>query len=401
MTLLSWLAGRIGASASSRSRPTRRQTRAGRQCGPLLQVEQLENRWCLSYTLITSRAALAATDSVDWGVLGPQLTQVANPFTILSTAGQSVRVSKPLTGDFSVREQCASEFSGNCSWSGNFATADKLLWTNTTSTKSNPITLDFGGVAVTAGGAQIQAYRGDTYTAKVEALDGRGKTLATFTAVGTVTSSVGDNSALFIGIRSDSATIHKIALSITRTEAGLKGSVTINRFDFTPGAAALIAERQSEARVGEGLTQTELQPLATEALARWQAAGVDTSAFAGIDVRIADLGGTTLGLAAGHTIWLDDNAAGWGWFVDATPWDDSEFTTPGNQGEQNRMDLLTVLEHELGHLLGFDHQETGVMEDTLATGTRKTPTGQWIVQDSALLDLVFAAEQNPLRRRFF
>ena len=38
------------------------------------------------------------------------------------------------------------------------------------------------------------------------------------------------------------------------------------------------------------------------------------------------------------------------------------------------MDLLTVLEDELGHLLGFDHQETGVMADTLATGRRRTPS---------------------------
>ena len=104
---------------------------------------------------------------------------------------------------------------------------------------------------------------------------------------------------------------------------------------------------------------------------------------------------------SGPTIYLDDKAAGWGWFVDPTPWEDSEFTTPGNQGEQHRMDLLTVLEHELGHLLGFDHQATGVMEDTLATGTRETPTGQWTVQDLALVDLVFAGEQNPLRRKFF
>ena len=70
--------------------------------------------------------------------------------------------------------------------------------------------------------------------------------------------------------------------------------------------------------------------------------------------------------------WLDDNAAGWGWFVDATPWEDSEFATPGYQGEQGRMDLLTVLEHEIGHLLGRDHEAAGVMREALDAGIRRT-----------------------------
>ena len=118
------------------------------------------------------------------------------------------------------------------------------------------------------------------------------------------------------------------------------------------------------------LTSAQVQPLLAEALARWQSAGADTSALRGIDIRIADLGGTTLGLASGHTIWLDDNAAGWGWFVDRTPHDNSEFTTPGNQGEKHHMDLLTVLMHETGHILGRQHDESGVMAETLAAGTR-------------------------------
>ena len=142
--------------------------------------------------------------------------------------------------------------------------------------------------------------------------------------------------------------------------------------------AALVATSSAPA-MSEGATATALtlphvQPLLDEAIQRWLAEGVDTSILNGIDIRIADLGGTTLGLASGHTITLDDNAAGWGWFVDSTPWDDSEFTTPGNQGEQNRRDLLTVLEHELGHLLGKEHEATGVMIDTLPTGTRRVPS---------------------------
>jgi probable HAF family extracellular repeat protein len=107
------------------------------------------------------------------------------------------------------------------------------------------------------------------------------------------------------------------------------------------------------------------QLLVAEALARWQTAGFNVSGLSSLDIRIADLGGATLGLASGHTIWLDDNAAGWGWFVDPTPWDDSEFTAPGDQGERNRMDLLSVLARELGQLVGYDHADEGLMEATL------------------------------------
>jgi membrane-associated phospholipid phosphatase len=116
----------------------------------------------------------------------------------------------------------------------------------------------------------------------------------------------------------------------------------------------------------------QVDRLLTEALARWQAAGVDTSALGNIDVRIADLGGLTLGQAANGGIVLDDNAAGWGWFVDRTPGSDREFTRRGNQGERNRMDLLSVLTHEVGHLLGYDHEAGGVMQQTLDAGVRQT-----------------------------
>jgi hypothetical protein len=44
--------------------------------------------------------------------------------------------------------------------------------------------------------------------------------------------------------------------------------------------------------------------------------------------------------------------AGWGWFVDSTPWDDFEFTTSGDRGGPQRRDLLTALDHAIGHLPG-------------------------------------------------
>jgi hypothetical protein len=91
---------------------------------------------------------------------------------------------------------------------------------------------------------------------------------------------------------------------------------------------------------------------------------------------------------------VDVDAAGRGWFADATPWDDSEFRLPGDQGEQGRLDLLTVLLHEYGHLLGHDHQEVGVMEERLAPGERLLPDPEH-GPDVALPVVTIATARRP------
>lgn len=123
----------------------------------------------------------------------------------------------------------------------------------------------------------------------------------------------------------------------------------------------------------EILTNDQLQPIIAEAISRWQARGISAERLdqlRNVEINIGNLGDGRLGLASGNSIWLDDNAAGYGWFVDSTPGDDSEFSTDGDQGEQGRIDLLTVLMHEMGHLIGEEHEAGGVMSETLATGTR-------------------------------
>lgn len=40
------------------------------------------------------------------------------------------------------------------------------------------------------------------------------------------------------------------------------------------------------------------------------------------EIRVADLLGSYIGLAASNVIWIDQDAAGYGWFVDASPEDD-------------------------------------------------------------------------------
>jgi hypothetical protein len=110
--------------------------------------------------------------------------------------------------------------------------------------------------------------------------------------------------------------------------------------------------------------------LLNEAIRRWKLAGVDSRALRGLQVRITDLPGAMLSRTDGKTIWLDRNAAGWGWFVDRTPRHDSEFAVAGNQGVQGRMDLLSVLMHEVGHVAGVEHAAAGVMKTTLRAGDR-------------------------------
>ncbi|QDT27563.1 hypothetical protein Enr10x_28810 [Gimesia panareensis] len=45
----------------------------------------------------------------------------------------------------------------------------------------------------------------------------------------------------------------------------------------------------------------------------------------------------------------------------------------GNAVAEGLIDLWTVIRHELGYLLGYEHTDQGVMEATLEPGMRKLP----------------------------
>jgi hypothetical protein len=123
------------------------------------------------------------------------------------------------------------------------------------------------------------------------------------------------------------------------------------------------------------------QPLVDEAIRRlgeaYALSDEQQAALADVNVVIADLPALVLARHNGNVIELDHNAAGHGWFVDPTPRDDSEFgpdglALPGSAAEGD-IDLLTAITHEFGHELGFDHESTPLMADSLSVGVRLQP----------------------------
>ena len=124
----------------------------------------------------------------------------------------------------------------------------------------------------------------------------------------------------------------------------------------------------------------DVGPALLAARMQWRKAGLSADErrkLESIAIELTDLPGARLGEARGASIALDRTAAGWGWFVDPTPNDDDEFGKM-DADVADRIDLLTVLVHEIGHVLGRPDVEAklgsdDVMTGTLARGVRRAP----------------------------
>ncbi len=119
---------------------------------------------------------------------------------------------------------------------------------------------------------------------------------------------------------------------------------------------------------GKMLSQAMLSPVVNQAISQWAAAGVSSArldTLSQIDVQLAELSGSLLGMASSSdVIWIDRDAAGYGW---------------GGAG----IDLLSVVSHELGHRLGFDHD---LMGETLAVGTRQLASASLLLRSVSIND---------------
>ena len=152
------------------------------------------------------------------------------------------------------------------------------------------------------------------------------------------------------------------------------------------GGAALRAEDAALPGTAAGAIEAnDLKPIIEEAIAGWAAAGISEQALNAMrqaDFMVTDLPGTKVGLAVGRSVTIDGNAAGHGWFVDPTPGTDEEFARLRENGQLravdpravDRLDLLTVVEHELGHVAGLEDLDPAIenlMSGTLGVGVRR------------------------------
>ena len=105
-----------------------------------------------------------------------------------------------------------------------------------------------------------------------------------------------------------------------------------------------------------------------DATAYWQQSRASLGA---VQIRIVDLPGQALAAAQPGTILVDHTAAGFGWFVDS-----SRGSEAGLDANAMRIDLLSTITHEVGHLLGYQHADDvdhPVMGSHLAPGVRSLP----------------------------
>jgi hypothetical protein len=163
-------------------------------------------------TLVTDRAALGGNDLLNWSTVAAPFTFLPSTFSTASAGGLGITVSipaptPPISQPF--------VFQNGPAIPTNFGDGDFILFTglNFVDQTGNPgpLTLTFAQ-PVFAVGAQLLPDAGGSFIGFISAYDLNSTLLASFQLDG-VTTTARDNSAIFLGVSSDTANISRLVFS--------------------------------------------------------------------------------------------------------------------------------------------------------------------------------------------
>jgi hypothetical protein len=210
-----------------------------------------------------------------------------------------------------------------------------------------------------------------TYDGTTMKLYVNGTLVASKTVSGSIASSTnplhvgGDWSGeMFTGVI-DQVRVYNRALSAAEISTDMNLPVGAQPLQVAPHSARTAARGGTSSAP---LSAALIDPIIQEAITLWADAGIDPARLqilSHVTVQVTALPPAYLGLAFDDTIWLSADAAGYGWFTDPS------LTASPPAGE---VDLLTVVLHEMGHLLGYgDDAANDLMGEVLLPGERLLP----------------------------
>ncbi len=177
--------------------------------------------------------------------------------------------------------------------------------------------------------------------------------------------------------------------TLNMTLAAVTPNAALGSTTGTIGYPQLAAGKPTGATGGVVLSaSTNISSIVSAAEANWVAVGVNPQSFKNVQVQIGTLSQGVLADTAGSVITIDASAGGFGWYTNTSSGD---FQTVANSADQSakagtlavgHMDLLTVVDHELGHVLGLPDVTTGadnLMTQTLSAGMRRLPTASLLI----------------------
>lgn len=181
-------------------------------------------------TFVSTRGGIGANDMIDWGQFGSEFSGVAhNSLGTTTTMGTKFRVGDSGT-DGLIR------YNQSSGWAGNFTPGDRLIGTSQTANQTT--TIRFASY-MRAVGANIQQDFYGAFVGTIEAFNGLGQSLGSFSVNGN-SDGAADGSAIFLGVMSNNNDIARVTFNASGNGQTAINEVALNNCVPEPGTIAAL-----------------------------------------------------------------------------------------------------------------------------------------------------------------